>query len=162
MKFLLDGPFDTFPSIEVTLYRGSSQTGGKVDFNAKDNEEFLRSINAEVVCGPLDLGTHIDLSGGSGTVVMTSPELLLKKARNLFLFIKAKGKLEDTPSTSSSQKTSPVVLNQSTLSFVLHQSVSIFQFQFCVSFSSDNYLGDFIKEVSPAGRIQRSVAVQRA
>jgi hypothetical protein len=113
LKFLLQaGCIASYlPEIEVTLYRSSSNRSqhgamASVDFksqlnmspNAAVSDDFLKSINAEVVCGPLDISTHVDLSAQGGTVVMTSPLLILKRGRNFYLHIKAKnvGKSEAT------------------------------------------------------------------
>lgn len=123
LKFLLQpGCVAAYlPSIEVTLYRAlatntqsnnkesSSSVDKKIDFGVSSatkggaatppTNEFLASISAEVVCGPLDLGSHVDLSGTGGTVVLTSPSLLLRRGRNFYLHIQAKnlGKLEESP-----------------------------------------------------------------
>lgn len=118
LKFLLQtGTVAAYlPSIEVSLYRANSAgsaSASSTEFEPKSTKsqppsltssevwsEFLSSIKAELVCGPLDLGAYIDLSAQGGTVVMTSPSLLLRKGRNFYLHIRAKsvstGKTEDS------------------------------------------------------------------
>ncbi|CAG7720785.1 unnamed protein product [Allacma fusca] len=100
LKFILQMGCMSLPTIEVTLYKAtkSNKRGAEVD-KAIDfgtlklktaSNEFLKSINAEIVCGPLDLGSHVDLSGQGGNIVMTSPSIMLTKGRNFYLHIKAK------------------------------------------------------------------------
>ena len=116
LKFILQMGCVSLPTIEVTLYRASKQkprsepsdVDRSIDFGKQlksktPSNEFLKSINAEVVCGPLDLGSHVDLSAQGGNIVMTSPALILSKARNFYLHIKAKstGK-SDCANTGSS------------------------------------------------------------
>jgi len=84
---------------EVTLYmarnvnkRGASQVDRGIDFGqqmSNRSSEFLKSANAEVVCGPLRLSNQVDLAAQGGTLVMTSPLLLLSKGRHFFLHLKA-------------------------------------------------------------------------
>jgi len=104
IKFSLQAGCLYLPTIEVTLYRlvkghknksDVSAVDQKIDFGAQlknktPSNEFLKSINAEVVCGPLDLATHLDLSAQSGILILTSPTLILSKGKNFYLHIKAK------------------------------------------------------------------------
>ena len=105
IKFSLQAGCVSLPAIEVTLYRLVKGHKSKAEFSGVDKKidfgaqlknktpanEFLKSINAEVVCGPLDLGLHLDLSAQSGNLVMTSPALMLTKGKNFYLHIKARG-----------------------------------------------------------------------
>ncbi|KAL4237916.1 Baculoviral IAP repeat-containing protein 6 [Mactra antiquata] len=50
--------------------------------------QFLESHNAEILCGPIDISDCLDLSGNSGLVSLTSPQLLLSKPRSFLLHIK--------------------------------------------------------------------------
>ena len=117
LKFILQMGCVSLPTIEVTLYRAAKQkprsepsdVDRSIDFGTQlklktPSNEFLKSINAEVVCGPLDLGSHVDLSAQGGNIVMTSPALILSKARNFYLHIKAKstGKSEGAGTGSGS------------------------------------------------------------
>lgn len=133
LKFLLQpGCVAAYlPSIEITLYRAVQTKSSslkdlpdiekRIDFgsqpNTKSNKsptnEFLTSIHAELVCGPLDLGSYVDLSATGGTVVMTSPSMILRRGRNFYLHIRAKnlGKLEDSSSVLTSTNPPSVTPN---------------------------------------------------
>lgn len=118
LKFSLQPGCVSLPPIEVTLYRalknkpkscvspssssaGGSQSQSKI--KAVSNE-FLKSINAVPVCGPLELGSNLDLSGQGGNVVMTSPNLVLNKSRNFYLHIRAKSLTKGDPPESSNNQ----------------------------------------------------------
>jgi len=97
-KFSFQSGCTTLSPFEVTLYMTRSKRGAPpqvdhgIDFGqqmSNRSSEFLKSANAEVVCGPLQLGNYLDLSAQGGTLVMTSPLLVLSKGRNYFLYIKA-------------------------------------------------------------------------
>lgn len=113
LKFTLQPGCSSVPPIEVTLYRAvkskppsstlrqmpsSSESVSYAEFDSSCSQlkcnpvsnEFLRSINAVAVCGPLELGSNLDLSGQGGNVVMTSPSLILSRGRNFYLHIRAK------------------------------------------------------------------------
>lgn len=49
---------------------------------------FLEMHNAEILCGPLSISSCLDLSGSSGLVSLTSPQLLNSKSRSFLLHIK--------------------------------------------------------------------------
>jgi len=104
VKFTLQSSCFTLPSIEATLYRAQNrgrtplkygEVDKGIDFSSQLNNkaasnEFLQSIGAEPICGPLDLSGHLDLSGQCCNLVLTSPSLILKEGRNLYLHIRAK------------------------------------------------------------------------
>lgn len=105
LKFSLQPGCTSLPPIEVTLYRavksklraGTSPSSSKVSDSSSPktksssiSNEYLKTINAVPVCGPLELSANLDLSGQSGNVVMTSPTLVLNKGRNFYLHIRAK------------------------------------------------------------------------
>ena len=51
--------------------------------------DFLEKHRAEVVCGPVDLSSFVDLSRNSGVVTLTSPQLLKVKSKSFLLHIKS-------------------------------------------------------------------------
>nr|XP_022908652.1 baculoviral IAP repeat-containing protein 6 isoform X2 [Onthophagus taurus] len=95
------------PSIEVTLLRQNTSGIGHrrdvrfavdevVSFDALRNnenpvtsQEYLRSHNADILAGPIDLASCLDLSEQSGCVTLTSPKLFKSRNRTLLLHIKA-------------------------------------------------------------------------
>ena len=52
------------------------------------SEEYLQARNAEIVVGPIELASCMDLSEQGGCVTLTSPKLLKSKGRNYLLHIK--------------------------------------------------------------------------
>lgn len=52
------------------------------------NEEYLQAKNAEVIAGPIELSSCMDLSDQGGVVTLTGPKLLKTKGRNYLLHIK--------------------------------------------------------------------------
>ncbi|KAM7359256.1 BIR repeat containing ubiquitin-conjugating enzyme isoform 2-T2 [Cochliomyia hominivorax] len=52
------------------------------------NEEFLQTHNAEILAGPIELSSCIDLCDQGGTVILTSPKLFKTRTRNFLLHIK--------------------------------------------------------------------------
>jgi len=48
------------------------------------------TVGAEVICGPVDLSSYIDLSGTQGSIPLTSVKLLKVKAKSFLLQLKAK------------------------------------------------------------------------
>jgi len=55
------------------------------------SEEYLRDHNTEILCGPVNLASCIDLSDQGGTVTLTSPKLFRIRGRTLLVHIKALG-----------------------------------------------------------------------
>lgn len=120
LKFSLQPGCASLPPIEVTLYRAlknkvkstnPSTSGGEsqqMKTKAVSNE-FLKSINAVPVCGPLELSSNLDLSGQGGNVVMTSPTLVLTKGRNFYLHIRAKSLAKGESQESNNQTASITV-----------------------------------------------------
>lgn len=51
-------------------------------------EEYLHTHNAEIIAGPIELSTCIDLSEQGGLVVLTSPKLFKTKSRHFLIHIK--------------------------------------------------------------------------
>ena len=49
----------------------------------------LLGQGAEVVCGPVDLANFVDMSGHSGVLTLTSPQLFSVKAKSYLLHLKA-------------------------------------------------------------------------
>lgn len=52
------------------------------------NEEYLQARNAEVIAGPIELSSCMDLSDQGGVVTLTGPKLLKTKGRNYFCILK--------------------------------------------------------------------------
>lgn len=52
------------------------------------NEEYLQTHNAEILVGPLELSSCMDMGERSGTVTLTSPKLFKTRTRNFLLHIK--------------------------------------------------------------------------
>ncbi|CAH1791767.1 unnamed protein product [Owenia fusiformis] len=59
--------------------------------------EFLEKHNAEVLCGPVDVGPCVDLSGHNAVISLTSPMLLKVKSRSFLVHLKV---LETTQKSS--------------------------------------------------------------
>lgn len=51
--------------------------------------EFLEQNGAKIICGPVDLLNFIDMSGDSGVVTLTSPQLLKVKSKSFLVHLKA-------------------------------------------------------------------------
>lgn len=49
---------------------------------------FLESHNAEVLCGPVNISNCLDLSGNSGLITLTSPQLLNSKPKAFLIHMK--------------------------------------------------------------------------
>ena len=80
-------------NIETNEKENSSDTKDGMEQSSKtvnnvSSPEFLESHNAEILCGPIDIGDCMDLSGNCGIVSMTSPQLLMSKPRSFLLHIK--------------------------------------------------------------------------
>lgn len=52
------------------------------------SEEYLLAHNAEVLAGPIELSSCIDLCDQGGTATLTSPKLFKTRTRNFLLHIK--------------------------------------------------------------------------
>ncbi|KAK3094209.1 hypothetical protein FSP39_025467 [Pinctada imbricata] len=60
---------------------------GECDNNVLD-PAFQECHNAEILCGPINVGSCLDLSGNSGVITLTSPQLLSSKPKAFLLHIK--------------------------------------------------------------------------
>lgn len=67
---------------------GASTKNSKNDVNNVLDPLFLESHNAEILCGPVNLSSCLDLSGNSGLISLTSPQLLNSKPRSFLLHVK--------------------------------------------------------------------------
>ncbi|XP_072390491.1 dual E2 ubiquitin-conjugating enzyme/E3 ubiquitin-protein ligase BIRC6 [Diabrotica undecimpunctata] len=101
------------PNVEITLLRqNKSGIGHKRDVrfavdetvtidmlqwadNPVTSQEYLRAQNADILAGPTDLASHLDLTEQSGIVTLTSPKLYKTKVRNLLLHIRAVNAKDD-------------------------------------------------------------------
>lgn len=53
------------------------------------SQEYLRAHNADILAGPINIASHLDLTDQSGTITLTSPKLYKSRIRNLLLHIRA-------------------------------------------------------------------------
>jgi len=67
---------------------GSSLSSSPPVINNVQDPTFLENHNAEILCGPVNIADCLDLSGNSGLLSLTSPQLLLSKPRSFLLHIK--------------------------------------------------------------------------
>ena len=65
--------------------------------------EFLKTHNAEILCGPIKLSNCLDLTGSGGLITLSSPQLLNSKPRSLLLHIKG---FENSPVSD------PILINK--------------------------------------------------
>lgn len=56
--------------------------------NSVLDPEFLEDHNAEILCGPVNLASFLDLSGNSGLITLTSPQLMSTKPKAFLIHIK--------------------------------------------------------------------------
>lgn len=92
------------PHVEITLLRQNTagighrifqvDEGLSFDFlqrnqNPVTSQEYLRSHNADILAGPINLADCVDLSEQNGCVILTSPKLFKMSNRTLLLHIKA-------------------------------------------------------------------------
>lgn len=81
--------FDVDDNINFNLNSGSSSSS---TFSSIENpvlsDEYLQARNAEILAGPIELSSCMDLNEQGGTVTLVSPKLLKSKARNYLLHIK--------------------------------------------------------------------------
>ncbi|KAJ8947753.1 hypothetical protein NQ314_008553, partial [Rhamnusium bicolor] len=100
-------PSSTVPHVEVTLLRQNKSNIGHnrdVRFSVDEtvtidmlqwvdnpviSQEYLRAHNADILAGPINIASHLDLTEQSGIVTLTSPKLYKSKIRNLLLHIRA-------------------------------------------------------------------------
>lgn len=110
-KFTLYQPCTNPPAIQLTLLKqksfglccrrktvGEDESSGATGGSSSDyrdsyenpvlSEEFLQARNAEILAGPIELASYMDLSEQGGIVTLTSPKLLKSKSRNFLLHIK--------------------------------------------------------------------------
>lgn len=97
----------TPPHVEITLLRqNTSGIGHKKDVkfavddtvtfealqwmeNPVTSQEYLRAHNADILAGPINIATNLDLSEQKGCVTLTSPKLFKSRNRILLLHMKA-------------------------------------------------------------------------
>lgn len=85
-----DKPFSFASSTSYTTSpNGTQQPLQASVINNVLNPQFLKRYSAEILCGPVDLASHVDLSGHSGVISLTSPQLLKVKSRSFLVHIKA-------------------------------------------------------------------------
>jgi baculoviral IAP repeat-containing protein 6 (apollon) len=83
--------YDVDDNINYNLNSGSPSSGfgfaNPVE-NPVLSDEYLQARNAEILAGPIDLSSCMDLNEQGGVVTLASPKLLKSKARNYLLHIK--------------------------------------------------------------------------
>ncbi|XP_071454170.1 dual E2 ubiquitin-conjugating enzyme/E3 ubiquitin-protein ligase BIRC6 [Hetaerina americana] len=116
VKFSLHPANLTPPNIEITLLKQNASGIGRkgkrctpavdegIDFNIHmlndDNfkgptenpvtsEEYLKAHNTEILCGPINIVSCLDLTVEGGTVTLTSPKLFQIRGRTLLVHIKS-------------------------------------------------------------------------
>lgn len=104
VHFSLHGQHSPPPHVEITLLRQNTagighrifqvDEGLSFDFLLKNqnpvtSQEYLRSHNADILAGPVNLADCVDLSDQNGCVILTSPKLFKTNTRTLLLHIKA-------------------------------------------------------------------------
>lgn len=80
--------FDVDDNINFNLNSGSSTSPFSSVENPVLSEEYLQARNAEILAGPIELSSCMDLNEQGGTVTLVSSKLLKSKARNYLLHIK--------------------------------------------------------------------------
>ncbi len=76
----------------ATAAEGPESSQGSTKSVIRNNvldPQFLKRYGAEILCGPVDLANYVDLSGHSGIITLTSPQLLKVKSRSFLVHIKA-------------------------------------------------------------------------
>lgn len=88
----IDFKIDAFSQFqeENTSANCTEKTSGRVTehINSVLDPEFLEDHNAEILCGPVNLSSFLDLSGNGGLITLTSPQLLNAKPKAFLLHIK--------------------------------------------------------------------------
>lgn len=80
-------------------------------------EEYLQAHNAEIIAGPIELSSCMDLTEQGGSVTLTSPKLFKAKGRNFLIHIKTMVDLvKDGPAKTRGK------------SYQLYKILSIFDF----------------------------------
>lgn len=51
-------------------------------------EEYLQAHNADIIAGPIEVASCMNLNNQGGMVVLTSPKLFKTKSRNFLIHIK--------------------------------------------------------------------------
>lgn len=80
--------FDVDDNISYNLNSGSSSSSAFTVENPVLSEEYLQARNAEILAGPIELSSCMDLNEQGGNVTLVSPKLLKSKARNYLIHIK--------------------------------------------------------------------------
>lgn len=83
-----ENSFDVDENIDFNINATSSSASFTSIENPVLTEEYLQARNAEIMAGPIELKTCMDLNEQGGVVTMVSPKLLKSKARNYLLHIK--------------------------------------------------------------------------
>ena len=84
-----ENSFDVDENIDFNINASASSgaTFASIE-NPVLTEEYLQARNAEIMAGPIELKSCMDLNEQGGVVTMVSPKLLKSKARNYLLHIK--------------------------------------------------------------------------
>lgn len=71
--------------------------------NSVLDPQFLESHNAEILCGPVNLSSCLDLSGTGGLITLTSPQLMSCKPKAFLVHLKGFPKAEETNAAEQSK-----------------------------------------------------------
>ncbi|XP_075144573.1 BIR repeat containing ubiquitin-conjugating enzyme [Haematobia irritans] len=92
--YRMKGPHSSFKRTATDVGGPNETPSGSNEGNNENpvlNEEFLQTHNAEILAGPIELSSCIDLSDQGGSVILTSPKLFKTRTRNFLLHIKTMG-----------------------------------------------------------------------
>lgn len=88
-----DSSIDVDDNIDYNINNPSASCSSNANLNSTIenpvlSEEYLQARNAEILAGPIELSSCMDLNEQGGMVTFVSPKLLKSKARNYLLHIK--------------------------------------------------------------------------
>ncbi|XP_062579414.1 baculoviral IAP repeat-containing protein 6-like [Saccostrea cucullata] len=155
------------------------------NINSVLDPEFLEDHNAEILCGPVNLASFLDLSGNGGLITLTSPQLLSTKPKAFLLHIKGFHSKNDDKNnekqremkkkSSSSSSTQKMIVMKSAFDkdiFIPTSKVKEAMTAVPRPKFADNFRGcDWIQEISvtirktkrtqiPKERLQRSTMIE--
>jgi baculoviral IAP repeat-containing protein 6 len=118
----IDFKIDTFGQSqeENANSNGTEKTNGRVTdhINSVLDPEFLEDHNAEILCGPVNLASFLDLSGNGGLITLTSPQLLSAKPKAFLLHIKGFHSKNDDKNNEKQRVSVQMIIFQNMVSFV--------------------------------------------
>ena len=97
IDFPMHGKEDSGGADQMTTGSQSDEAKASSGINEVLTPEFLEQHGAEVMCGPVNLASFVDLSGHSGIVTLTSPQLLKVKSKSFLVHLKAMPSTDSKP-----------------------------------------------------------------